>query len=182
MPSHLKFRDGQTKYLFKQVVKHLLPAEIVMRRKTPMPIPRDPETLIRHTRLTRELVCASDARTRAVLRPLARAGLPGAPWRVSAGRRVVRVEGVDVPAHAGAVAPGLPPVIAAVAREPEFPAGDQRHASAVHRAGHARGRRTRSPVDGGRSVAHRLVHGRLFNRSDLSPAGDDTDAHIVLKA
>ncbi len=65
MPSHLKFRDGQTKYLFKQVVKHLLPAEIVTRRKTPMPIPRDPETLIRHTRLTRELVCASDARTRA---------------------------------------------------------------------------------------------------------------------
>jgi asparagine synthase (glutamine-hydrolysing) len=65
MPSKLKVRDGHTKYLFKQVVKHLLPEEILTRRKTPMPIPRDPETLRRQTRLTRELVCASDARTRA---------------------------------------------------------------------------------------------------------------------
>jgi asparagine synthase (glutamine-hydrolysing) len=65
MPSTLKVRDGRTKYLFKQVVKDLLPAEILARRKTPMPIPRDPDTLRHQTRLTRELVCVPDARTRA---------------------------------------------------------------------------------------------------------------------
>jgi asparagine synthase (glutamine-hydrolysing) len=63
MPSRLKVRDGRTKYLFKEVVKSLLPPEIIERKKTPMPIPRDPETLRLHLRLTRELLTEPLSRT-----------------------------------------------------------------------------------------------------------------------
>ena len=64
MPSTLKFRDGQTRYIFKRALRNLLPAEILQRRKTPMPIPRDPKTLLDHVQMTRDLVCGPDARSR----------------------------------------------------------------------------------------------------------------------
>jgi asparagine synthase (glutamine-hydrolysing) len=63
MPSHLKYRDGQTKYLFKRLIRDRLPAEIVDRAKTPMPIPRDPRTVQAQLALARELVLGNDART-----------------------------------------------------------------------------------------------------------------------
>jgi asparagine synthase (glutamine-hydrolysing) len=63
MPSDLKARNGQTKYVFKQAVKDFLPPEILQRRKTPMPVPRDPDTLLTHLRVTREALFGSDARS-----------------------------------------------------------------------------------------------------------------------
>jgi asparagine synthase (glutamine-hydrolysing) len=65
MPSDLKWRDGETKYLFKRAVEGLLPPEILHRKKAHMPIPRDPVSLLRQVQLTRELVLAPGARTRA---------------------------------------------------------------------------------------------------------------------
>ena len=65
MPSHLKVRDGQTKYVFKQVIRNLLPPAVIQRKKTPLPIPRDPETLRRQLQLTRELLTEPGARTAA---------------------------------------------------------------------------------------------------------------------
>jgi asparagine synthase (glutamine-hydrolysing) len=64
MPSDLKVRDGQTKYVFKRAVKDLLPPAVIQRKKTPLPIPRDPETLRRHLQLTRDVLSGPDARTR----------------------------------------------------------------------------------------------------------------------
>ena len=63
MPSRLKVRDGETKYLFKRVVGDLIPPEVIHRRKTHMPIPRDPVSVGGQMRLARELLLASDART-----------------------------------------------------------------------------------------------------------------------
>jgi asparagine synthase (glutamine-hydrolysing) len=63
MPSDLKARNGQTKYIFKQVVKDLLPPEVINRKKTPMPVPRDPDTLLNHLRITREVLSGSDSRS-----------------------------------------------------------------------------------------------------------------------
>jgi asparagine synthase (glutamine-hydrolysing) len=65
MPSDLKWRGGETKYLFKRAIEGLLPPEILHRKKAHMPIPRDPVSLLRQVRLTRELVLAPGARTRA---------------------------------------------------------------------------------------------------------------------
>lgn len=39
LPCHLKVRDGQTKYLLKEVMRKRLPAEILMARKRGFPIP-----------------------------------------------------------------------------------------------------------------------------------------------
>ena len=64
MPSRLKLRDGQTKYIFKQVIDGLLPREILHRNKAHMPIPRDPVSLMRQVSLARDLVLAPNARTR----------------------------------------------------------------------------------------------------------------------
>ena len=64
MPSHLKYRDGQTKFVFKRALRGILPPEILERKKTPMPIPRDPATLLAHVQMTRDLLCAHDARSR----------------------------------------------------------------------------------------------------------------------
>ena len=65
MPSDLKYRDGETKYLFKRLIRGRLPAQIVDRTKTPMPIPRDPRTVQAQLGLARELVLGPEARTRA---------------------------------------------------------------------------------------------------------------------
>jgi asparagine synthase (glutamine-hydrolysing) len=73
MPSIHKYRDGQTKYLFKQRVGEFLPAEIVGRGKTPMPIPRDPRTIATQVALTRELLLSPDSRS-ACYYDLARVG------------------------------------------------------------------------------------------------------------
>lgn len=64
MPSDLKYRDGETKWIFKQVVQGLLPDEILNRPKAHMPIPRDPVSLLRQVQLTRDLVLTPSARTR----------------------------------------------------------------------------------------------------------------------
>ncbi len=65
MPSSMKVKNGRTKHIFKDAVSHLLPSMIIDRKKTPMPIPRDPETLLRQTRLTREMICDPNSRTAA---------------------------------------------------------------------------------------------------------------------
>ena len=39
MPANLKFHDGQTKYLFRETVKHLLPNEISQRKKKGFSMP-----------------------------------------------------------------------------------------------------------------------------------------------
>jgi asparagine synthase (glutamine-hydrolysing) len=73
MPSIHKYRDGQTKYLFKQRVREFLPAEIIDRGKTPMPIPRDPRTIAAQVALTRELLLSPASRS-ACYYDLARVG------------------------------------------------------------------------------------------------------------
>ena len=65
MPSDLKYRDGQTKYLFKRLIRDRLPTEIVDRAKTPMPIPRDPRTVEAQLALARELLLGPGSRTAA---------------------------------------------------------------------------------------------------------------------
>jgi asparagine synthase (glutamine-hydrolysing) len=65
MPADLKWRDGETKWLFKQTIAGLLPDEILHRKKAHMPIPRDPVSLLRQVQLTRDLVLSPEARTRA---------------------------------------------------------------------------------------------------------------------
>jgi asparagine synthase (glutamine-hydrolysing) len=63
MPAIHKYRDGETKYLFKQRVREFLPAEIIGRSKTPMPIPRDPRTIAAQVALTRELLLSPGSRS-----------------------------------------------------------------------------------------------------------------------
>jgi asparagine synthase (glutamine-hydrolysing) len=63
MPAKFKYRDGVTKFLFREMADPLLPREIVNRKKMHLPIPRDPVALKRQLRLTRELLFDSGARS-----------------------------------------------------------------------------------------------------------------------
>ena len=75
MPSIHKYRDGETKYLFKKRVREFLPAEIVDRSKTHMPIPRDPCTIATQVALTKELLLSPSFAHRQLLRSAARGGV-----------------------------------------------------------------------------------------------------------
>jgi asparagine synthase (glutamine-hydrolysing) len=63
MPSRLKYDAGRTKVLFKRAIRGLVPDEVIERRKTHMPIPRDPTTVASQMALTRELLLDPAART-----------------------------------------------------------------------------------------------------------------------
>ena len=63
LPSDLKYRDGQTKYVFKRILKDLVPSEVLSRRKTHLPMPRDPGSVARQLALARELLLTPAART-----------------------------------------------------------------------------------------------------------------------
>jgi asparagine synthase (glutamine-hydrolysing) len=65
MPSHLKYRDGQTKYVFKKAISGFVPEDVITRNKTHMPIPRDPRSVFEQLDLVRELVLSDEARTAA---------------------------------------------------------------------------------------------------------------------
>jgi asparagine synthase (glutamine-hydrolysing) len=64
MPSNLKFREGETKYIFKRAMRDRVPQEILERRKTHLPMPRDPASIVRQLDLARELLLDPSARTR----------------------------------------------------------------------------------------------------------------------
>ena len=63
LPSDLKYRDGQTKFIFKRILKDLVPDEVLSRRKTHLPIPRDPGSVSRQLARARELLLSPAART-----------------------------------------------------------------------------------------------------------------------
>ncbi len=63
LPSDLKYRDGQTKYLLKQAAGALIPPEVLARRKAHLPIPRDPRSMATQVELARELLLGPGART-----------------------------------------------------------------------------------------------------------------------
>jgi asparagine synthase (glutamine-hydrolysing) len=63
MPSDLKFRDGETKYIFKRAMKDYIPSQILQRRKTHLPMPRDPASVVRQLDLARELLLGPSSRT-----------------------------------------------------------------------------------------------------------------------
>jgi asparagine synthase (glutamine-hydrolysing) len=63
MPSHLKYRDGETKYVFKKAIRGFVPDEVITRSKTHMPIPRDPQSVLGQLDMVRELVLSGQART-----------------------------------------------------------------------------------------------------------------------
>ncbi len=69
MPSHLKYRDGQTKYLFKQAITGFVPDEVITRSKTHMPIPRDPQSVFDQLDMVRDLVLSDGARTASYFDP-----------------------------------------------------------------------------------------------------------------
>lgn len=56
MPSSWKLRDGVPKYVFRQAIAGLVPEEVVARRKTHLPQPRDPASLARQLAFARELL------------------------------------------------------------------------------------------------------------------------------
>ena len=70
LPPDLKFRDGETKYIFKQIVKDLVPADVLSRRKTHLPMPRDPQSVSQQIGLARELLLGPTARTAGYFDPV----------------------------------------------------------------------------------------------------------------
>jgi asparagine synthase (glutamine-hydrolysing) len=61
LPAALKVENGQGKALFKRMLAGFLPPAIVHRRKTHMPIPRDPASVFRQVTLAKELLLAPEA-------------------------------------------------------------------------------------------------------------------------
>jgi asparagine synthase (glutamine-hydrolysing) len=63
LPSSLKFEHGQTKVVLREAIKDLVPREVLERRKTHLPMPRDPRAVTRQLGLARELLGHSGTRT-----------------------------------------------------------------------------------------------------------------------
>jgi asparagine synthase (glutamine-hydrolysing) len=63
LPAALKVENGQGKALFKRMLTGVLPPAILQRRKTHMPIPRDPASVYRQIALAKELLLAPAARS-----------------------------------------------------------------------------------------------------------------------
>lgn len=63
MPSHLKYRQGVAKYLLKRAIRTLVPDEVIHRKKTHMPIPRDPQSMFRQIEWARNLLFSPQSRT-----------------------------------------------------------------------------------------------------------------------
>jgi asparagine synthase (glutamine-hydrolysing) len=62
MPSELKVKNGQGKYIFKKMLQGFLPDSILYRKKTHMPIPRDPSSVFHQLQLTRDLLLSPNSR------------------------------------------------------------------------------------------------------------------------
>jgi asparagine synthase (glutamine-hydrolysing) len=62
MPSSWKLRDGVPKYVFRRAIAGLVPEEVLRRRKTHLPQPRDPASLARQLAFARELLLRPDSR------------------------------------------------------------------------------------------------------------------------
>lgn len=63
LPSSLKFRDGQTKVIFRAAIQGLVPVEVLDRRKTHLPMPRDPAAIVRQLELARNLLLSPESRS-----------------------------------------------------------------------------------------------------------------------
>jgi len=63
MPSDLKYREGETKYILKKMMAGRIPDGVIHRQKTHMPIPRDPTTVTNQIQMVRELLMAPGSRT-----------------------------------------------------------------------------------------------------------------------
>jgi asparagine synthase (glutamine-hydrolysing) len=63
MPARYKFHDDTTKHLLKSLVAPLLPIDIVRRRKSHLPIPRDPAAVRQQFALAGQLLLGPAART-----------------------------------------------------------------------------------------------------------------------
>jgi asparagine synthase (glutamine-hydrolysing) len=63
LPAAIKAKNGQGKALFKGMLGGFLPAAILQRRKTHMPIPRDPRSVYHQVALTRDLLLGPEARS-----------------------------------------------------------------------------------------------------------------------
>jgi asparagine synthase (glutamine-hydrolysing) len=63
LPSDLKYRHGEAKHLLKRAIRGLVPEEVIHRKKTHMPIPRDPQSVYRQIEWARSLVSGPGSRT-----------------------------------------------------------------------------------------------------------------------
>jgi asparagine synthase (glutamine-hydrolysing) len=63
LPLALKVANGQGKALFKRMLTEFLPPAMLQRRKTHMPIPRDPLSVYRQVALAKELLLGPEARS-----------------------------------------------------------------------------------------------------------------------
>lgn len=63
LPSTLKAQNGEGKALFKGWLQGFLPDAILTRKKSHMPIPRDPPSVYRQVSLTRDLLLGSESRS-----------------------------------------------------------------------------------------------------------------------
>ena len=62
MPSSYKASRTSEKILLKSIASDILPAEVVMRKKRPVPIPVDPRTVLMQNKRANELVQSPDSR------------------------------------------------------------------------------------------------------------------------
>ena len=62
MPSCWKLRAGVPKYVFRRAIAGLIPEEVLARRKTHLPQPRDPASLVRQLAFARQLLLEPGSR------------------------------------------------------------------------------------------------------------------------
>jgi asparagine synthase (glutamine-hydrolysing) len=63
IPSHMKHRQGEAKHLLKRAIRTLVPDAVIQRKKTHMPIPRDPRSVFRQLDWARSLLFDAESRT-----------------------------------------------------------------------------------------------------------------------
>lgn len=63
LPSRFKYANSETKAVFRKAIRGMVPDEVLDRRKTHLPMPRDPGAVRRQLEIARELLCSPDSRT-----------------------------------------------------------------------------------------------------------------------
>ena len=63
LPSRFKFANSETKAVFRTAIRGMVPDEVLDRRKTHLPMPRDPGAVRRQLEIARELLCSPASRT-----------------------------------------------------------------------------------------------------------------------
>jgi len=63
LPSRFKYANSETKAIFRKAISGMVPEEVLDRRKTHLPMPRDPGAVRRQLEIARELLCAPTSRT-----------------------------------------------------------------------------------------------------------------------